>query len=236
MNMVVAGPPLKRAAATSRSSDRHDFAAKLPLFQQAKAGNLAAQHKIIVAYQGFLAMIARKFVSPSCPIFVDLVQEGNVALIKALKNFDLARGTAFTTYAYLPVLKAMVLIVCSEFRPVPVTKYASQEAYKLAKAEDTLRKELGRAPSEEELANFVGAKAGKVRRLKTLPVTAPVYTDKKTKELPDKSPLEFSHKSPLPFPTEFVLMRERRELLNQAFADLLKIKGQIRDKARNIVI
>jgi len=97
--------------------------------------------------------------------FLDLVQEGNLGLIKALDNYEPERGLRFSTYAYHWIRQAISKAIVYKFRFIRVPGHVRQNFRKLMQASRELRHELGRAPTPLELATRLGYPREKVETL-----------------------------------------------------------------------
>ncbi len=104
---------------------------------------------------------SRRFRNMGVP-FVDLIQEGNLGLIRAVEKFDYRRGHKFSTYAVWWIDQALVRVVQNASRTVRVPTHVYDLQVRLRRVREQLRTKLARAPTPEELAEAVGVTAGEV--------------------------------------------------------------------------
>jgi len=119
---------------------------------------------LVEANLGLVLSVARRYEGRGVP-FLDLVQEGNLALMRSVEAFDPSRGRAFSSHAYWRVREAVRQVVAELGWPVPMPPATRAAIARLARTERRLALELGRPPSARELATDLGMGG---RRLATL--------------------------------------------------------------------
>lgn len=109
--------------------------------------------KVALAEGNFrlVVSIAKRFRGHSLP-FDDLIQEGNIGLLRAVEKFDYRRGVRFSTYATLWIRQAIIRALAEQSRSIRLPYNVVNQVRRLSRASDTLFQQLGREPSEEELA------------------------------------------------------------------------------------
>lgn len=116
---------------------------------RARVGELVEPHLF------FVVQVASEFQSRDVP-FEDLLAEGNIGLVEAAHRFDPDHGVKFLTYAAWWIRKRILDYLCREGRSVRLTRYARERRRDLRLLEELLEQELGRPPTEEELALRAG--------------------------------------------------------------------------------
>jgi RNA polymerase primary sigma factor len=113
-------------------------------------GWLAREH-LITANSRLVISVAKKYMGRGVP-FLDLIQEGNIGLIRATKKFDYRRGHKFSTYATWWIRQAVTRAIADQGRTIRVPVHMGDQINKLLRVQHQLTQKLGREPSIEELA------------------------------------------------------------------------------------
>ena len=135
---------------------------ELNLARQAlEDGNGAARDRLIEANLRLVVSIAKRYVGRGMT-FLDLIQEGNLGLMKAAEKFDYKRGFKFSTYATWWIKQSITRAIADQARTIRIPVHMVETINKLTRAKRELLQELGREPSVEEIAERTGMSAEKV--------------------------------------------------------------------------
>jgi RNA polymerase primary sigma factor len=135
---------------------------EMALSRAARAGDGKARARLIERNLRLVVSIAKRYRGMGLP-FEDLIQEGNVGLMKATEKFDPDRGYRFATYATWWIRRTVQRAVDDKGRTVRVPAHMAERIWKVARASRELSAERGREPTEEELAERLGWAVEEVR-------------------------------------------------------------------------
>ena len=133
------------------------------------ADGLAAKDELITANLRLVVAIAKKYTGRGM-LFLDLIQEGNMGLIKAVDKFDYKKGFKFSTYATWWIRQAITRAIADQARTIRIPVHMVETINKMTRIQRQLVQELGRDPSAEEIAVRMGAgmSAEKVREIQKI--------------------------------------------------------------------
>ena len=137
-------------------------AEELNLSRRAKAGDERARQRLIEKNLRLVVSVAKKYRGYGLP-FEDLIQEGNIGLMKAVEKYDPDRGFRFSTYATWWIRQAVQRSVIDKGRTIRVPVHMAERIRKMGRAFGELLSEYGRDPTEEEIAERLGWSVEEVR-------------------------------------------------------------------------
>lgn len=178
----------------------------------------AAREHLITANSRLVISVAKKYMGRGVP-FLDLIQEGNIGLIRAAKKFDYRRGHKFSTYATWWIRQAVTRAIADQGRTIRVPVHMGDQINKLLRVQHQLTQRLGRDPSVEELAGALDVTPQKVENMIQV-ARRPLSLETPTDDEEDSVLGDFIQDEEVPAPDETATYNLLREHLDSVLNTL----------------
>lgn len=181
------------------------------LAMKMEAGDMEAKKRLAEANLRLVVSIAKRYVGGRGMLFLDLIQEGNLGLIKAVEKFDYRKGYKFSTYATWWIRQAITRAIADQARTIRIPVHMVETINKLIRVQRQLLQELGREPYPEEIAEKMGLPVERVREIQKIS-QEPVSLETPIGEEEDSHLGDFIQDDNVPVPAEaaaFTLLKEQ---------------------------
>ena len=180
------------------------------LAMKMEAGDMEAKKRLAEANLRLVVSIAKRYVGRGM-LFLDLIQEGNLGLIKAVEKFDYRKGYKFSTYATWWIRQAITRAIADQARTIRIPVHMVETINKLIRVQRQLLQELGREPYPEEIAEKMGLPVERVREIQKIS-QEPVSLETPIGDEEDSHLGDFIQDDNVPVPAEaaaFTLLKEQ---------------------------
>lgn len=198
---------------------------EVKLAKGVEAGDVSCKDALVEANLRLVVSIAKKYIGRGM-LFLDLIQEGNLGLIRAVEKFDYHKGYKFSTYATWWIRQAITRAIADQARTIRIPVHMVETINKLIRVSRQLVQKLGREPTAEEIAAGMEIPSDRVEEIQRI-AQEPVSLETPIGEEEDSQLGDFLEDKDLPSPEEAAASQILREQLDEMLDDLTEREREV---------